>query len=81
MLWSILLGSNSPPPILDRMRLVECRWFYKSGLSPEEAIMTKCFDTELDGRAFRVPHMVFNILGTGDEGEGDCRGEVLISRG
>ncbi|KAJ4301738.1 hypothetical protein N0V90_003831 [Kalmusia sp. IMI 367209] len=45
------------------------RWFYKSGLSPEEVILIKCFDSKLDGRARRVPHTAFNIPGT-EEKEG-----------
>ncbi len=35
------------------------RWFYKHGLTPEEVLLIKCFDTKLDGRARRVPHTAF----------------------
>ncbi|KAL7799255.1 hypothetical protein V8C37DRAFT_367186 [Trichoderma ceciliae] len=35
------------------------RWFYKSGLSPEEVLLIKCFDSKTDGRARRVPHTAF----------------------
>ncbi|RFU75259.1 hypothetical protein TARUN_7001 [Trichoderma arundinaceum] len=35
------------------------RWFYKSGLTPEEVILIKCFDSKTDGRARRVPHTAF----------------------
>jgi hypothetical protein len=36
------------------------RWFYKSGLTPEEVILIKCFDSKTDGRARRVPHTAFS---------------------
>lgn len=45
------------------------RWYYKSGLGPEEVILIKCFDSKLDGRARRVPHTAFEIPGT-EEKEG-----------
>lgn len=32
------------------------KWYYKSGLTPEEVILIKCFDSE-DG--LRVPHSAF----------------------
>ncbi|CAI6090821.1 unnamed protein product [Clonostachys chloroleuca] len=35
------------------------RWFYKSGLEPDEVILIKCFDSKTDGRARRVPHTAF----------------------
>lgn len=35
------------------------RWYYKSGLSPEEVLLIKCYDSKLDGRARRVPHTAF----------------------
>ncbi|RYP46929.1 hypothetical protein DL769_011359 [Monosporascus sp. CRB-8-3] len=35
------------------------RWFYKYGLSPNEVLLIKCFDTKTDGRARRVPHTAF----------------------
>ncbi|KAK7179858.1 hypothetical protein DPSP01_004591 [Paraphaeosphaeria sporulosa] len=43
------------------------RWYYKSGLGPEEVILIKCFDSKLDGRARRVPHTAFEIPGTEDK--------------
>ena len=43
------------------------RWFYKHGLSPDEVLFIKCFDSKLDGRARRVPHTAFNIPGTEDK--------------
>ncbi|OCL07606.1 hypothetical protein AOQ84DRAFT_364826, partial [Glonium stellatum] len=46
------------------------RWYYKSGLGPEEVLFIKCFDSETDGRARRVPHSAFEIPGTPDEVEG-----------
>lgn len=36
------------------------KWFYKSGLTPEEVILIKCFDSKTDGRARRVPHTAFS---------------------
>lgn len=35
------------------------KWFYKSGLTPDEVILIKCFDSKTDGRARRVPHTAF----------------------
>lgn len=35
------------------------KWFYKSGLSPAEVLLIKCFDSKTDGRARRVPHTAF----------------------
>lgn len=35
------------------------RWYYKSGLSPDEVLLIKCFDSKKDGRARRVPHTAF----------------------
>ncbi|KAH7081787.1 amino acid permease-domain-containing protein [Paraphoma chrysanthemicola] len=40
------------------------RWFYKSGLTPDEVLLIKCFDSKLDGRARRVPHTAFHVPGT-----------------
>ncbi|EHK23750.1 uncharacterized protein TRIVIDRAFT_55809 [Trichoderma virens Gv29-8] len=36
------------------------KWFYKSGLTPEEVLLIKCFDSKTDGRARRVPHTAFS---------------------
>ncbi|KAL7951708.1 hypothetical protein V8C42DRAFT_304954 [Trichoderma barbatum] len=36
------------------------KWFYRSGLTPEEVILIKCFDSKTDGRARRVPHTAFS---------------------
>jgi hypothetical protein len=35
------------------------RWFYKHGLTPDEVLLIKCFDSKTDGRARRVPHTAF----------------------
>lgn len=35
------------------------KWHYKSGLTPEEVLLIKCFDSKTDGRARRVPHTAF----------------------
>ncbi|KAK1656705.1 amino acid permease-domain-containing protein [Colletotrichum godetiae] len=34
-------------------------WYYKHGLTPDEVILIKCFDSKTDGRARRVPHTAF----------------------
>ncbi|KAF2473751.1 uncharacterized protein BDR25DRAFT_323474 [Lindgomyces ingoldianus] len=44
----------------------QVRWFYKNGLTPEEVLLIKCFDSKLDGRARRVPHTAFHVPGTED---------------
>jgi hypothetical protein len=46
--------------------LMRNRWFYKSGLTSDEVILIKCFDSKLDGRARRVPHTAFEVPGTKD---------------
>ena len=43
------------------------KWFYKSRLEPEEALLIKCFDSKVDGRARRVPHSAFADPETGDD--------------
>ncbi|KAF1937514.1 hypothetical protein EJ02DRAFT_385542 [Clathrospora elynae] len=43
------------------------RWFYKSGLTPDEVLLIKCFDSKLDGRARRVPHTAFHVPGAEDK--------------
>ncbi|RYP71917.1 hypothetical protein DL771_004520 [Monosporascus sp. 5C6A] len=43
------------------------RWFYKYGLSPNEVLLIKCFDTKTDGRARRVPHTAFIDPSAGPE--------------
>jgi len=35
------------------------KWYYKYGLTPEEVLFIKCFDSKTDGRARRVPHTAF----------------------
>ncbi|OHF03800.1 hypothetical protein CORC01_00662 [Colletotrichum orchidophilum] len=35
------------------------KWYYKDGLTPNEVILIKCFDSKTDGRARRVPHTAF----------------------
>lgn len=35
------------------------RWYYKKGLTPDEVLLIKCFDSKTDGRARRVPHTAF----------------------
>ncbi|KAK6840738.1 hypothetical protein PG995_015948 [Apiospora arundinis] len=36
------------------------RFYYKHGLTPQEVLLIKCFDTKTDGRARRVPHTAFS---------------------
>jgi hypothetical protein len=43
------------------------RWFYKAGLTPDEVILIKCFDSKVDGRARRVPHTAFEIPNASDD--------------
>ncbi|KAI0803907.1 hypothetical protein GGR55DRAFT_699832 [Xylaria sp. FL0064] len=35
------------------------RWYYKRGLTPQEVLLIKCFDSKTDGRARRIPHTAF----------------------
>jgi hypothetical protein len=35
------------------------RWYFASGLAPEEVLLIKIFDSKKDGRARRVPHSAF----------------------
>lgn len=37
----------------------EHKWYFKSGLTPQEVLLIKCFDSKTDGRARRVPHTAF----------------------
>ncbi len=34
-------------------------WFFLDSMRPEEAMLIKCFDSKVDGRARRVPHSAF----------------------
>ncbi|ETS85157.1 hypothetical protein PFICI_03182 [Pestalotiopsis fici W106-1] len=43
------------------------KWYFKYGLTPEEVILIKCFDSKTDGRARRVPHTAFVDSGAGDD--------------
>ncbi|PGH08096.1 hypothetical protein AJ79_06096 [Helicocarpus griseus UAMH5409] len=42
------------------------KWYYKYGQRPEQAMVFKCFDSKVDGRARRSPHCAF--VGPGTEG-------------
>jgi hypothetical protein len=44
-------------------------WFYKSGLTRDEVLLIKCFDSKLDGRARRAPHTAFPVANA-EEKEG-----------
>jgi hypothetical protein len=35
------------------------RWFYVSGMQPDEGLLLKCYDSETDGRARFAPHSAF----------------------
>ncbi len=35
------------------------RWFYLSGMRPDEALLLKCYDSAVDGRARFAPHTAF----------------------
>ncbi|KAI1323629.1 hypothetical protein F5Y16DRAFT_403308 [Xylariaceae sp. FL0255] len=35
------------------------RWYYRKGLTPEQVLLIKCFDSKEDGRARRIPHTAF----------------------
>ncbi|KAF2733660.1 hypothetical protein EJ04DRAFT_494853 [Polyplosphaeria fusca] len=55
------------------------RWFYKHGLTPEEVLLIKCFDSKKDGRARRVPHTAFEVEGTeGREGRESIEVRCLV---
>ncbi|CAK7231115.1 hypothetical protein SBRCBS47491_007821 [Sporothrix bragantina] len=43
------------------------KWYYKSGLTPQEVLLIKCFDSKTDGRARRVPHSAFVDPAFGEE--------------
>lgn len=50
----------------DKVLADESSWYYKSGLTPEEVLLIKCFDSKVDGRARRVPHTAFEVRNTED---------------
>src|SRR4029077_17224688 len=35
------------------------RWFYLSAMTPDEALLLKCYDSSTDGRARFAPHSAF----------------------
>ena len=35
------------------------RWFYLSGMTPDEALLVKCYESRTDGRARFAPHSAF----------------------
>ncbi|KAF2158982.1 hypothetical protein M409DRAFT_71330 [Zasmidium cellare ATCC 36951] len=39
----------------------EHRWYYKSKMTPEEALLIRIYDSEKDGRARRCPHTAFEL--------------------
>ena len=45
------------------------RWHYLRGQTPDEVMLIKCFDSETDGRARRVPHSAFVDRGMLDEAD------------
>ncbi|CAK7203345.1 hypothetical protein SEUCBS139899_006078 [Sporothrix eucalyptigena] len=43
------------------------KWYFKAGLTPQEVLLIKCFDSKTDGRARRVPHSAFVDPAFGEE--------------
>ncbi|KAM3443633.1 hypothetical protein MY4824_000519 [Beauveria thailandica] len=43
------------------------KWYYRSGLAPDQALLIKCFDSKTDGRARRVPHTAFEDPATPED--------------
>jgi hypothetical protein len=39
------------------------KWWYCSGMTPDEVLLIKCFDSKTDGRARAVPHGAFELPG------------------
>ncbi|KAF2214330.1 hypothetical protein CERZMDRAFT_37850 [Cercospora zeae-maydis SCOH1-5] len=39
----------------------EHKWYWPSAMEPNEALLIKCFDSKLDGRARWAPHSAFNL--------------------
>lgn len=50
------------------------RWYYLSGMKPDEALLIKIFDSKKDGRARRTPHTSF----TSDKDHGPPRESIEI---
>ncbi len=50
------------------------RWYYKSHMTPDEALLLKIFDSKKDGRARRVPHTSFQS----EEDYGEPRNSIEI---
>lgn len=67
MLSSMILDTGTQPIHRERQQLTSCSWYYKSGLTPDEVLLIKCFDSKLDGRARRVPHTAFEVPNTEDK--------------
>lgn len=41
------------------------KWWYCSGMGPDEVLLIKCFDSKTDGRARAAPHGAFELPGQG----------------
>lgn len=52
----------------------EHKWYYHSDMRLDEALLIKCFDSKLDGRARRAPHTAF----TGSKDHGPVRSSVEV---
>jgi len=50
------------------------RWYYKSQMTPDEALLLKIFDSKMDGRAKRAPHTSFQT----EEDHGEPRNSVEV---
>lgn len=54
------------------------KWYYKSGLRPDEALLIKCFDSKGDGRARRVPHTAFEDPASGAQSDAPARQSIEV---
>lgn len=54
------------------------RWYFKSGLTPQEVLLIKCFDSKTDGRARRVPHTAFADPAFGEGSDAPQRQSIEV---
>lgn len=52
----------------------EHKWYWPKGLTQDEALLIKCFDSKQDGRARRAPHTAIQT----PEDEGPARESIEI---
>ncbi|KAF2170025.1 hypothetical protein M409DRAFT_64408 [Zasmidium cellare ATCC 36951] len=76
---------EDPPEVIEKVKFFgtwymkapkndEHKWYYYSDMRTDEALLIKCFDSKLDGRARRAPHTAF----TGSKDHGPVRSSVEI---